>query len=106
MYTKFNADSEVCMINITDRAKEKIQELLDQNKGKYLRMYVQGIGWGGPRLGLVLDEPEENEKPVQANGVDILVEERVNPFVKGATVDYVKNWLGEGFRISRPDSAC
>ena len=32
------------MINITDRAKEKIQELLDQNKGKYLRMYVQGIG--------------------------------------------------------------
>ena len=32
------------MVNVTDRAKEKIRELLDQNKGKYLRLYVQGIG--------------------------------------------------------------
>jgi Fe-S cluster assembly iron-binding protein IscA len=32
------------MVQITDLAKEKIQEVLAQNGGKYLRLYVQGGG--------------------------------------------------------------
>jgi hypothetical protein len=32
------------MINITETAKEKIRELLGQNKGKYPRLYMQGFG--------------------------------------------------------------
>ena len=32
------------MVTITDLAKEKIQEVLDQNTGKYLRLFIQGIG--------------------------------------------------------------
>ena len=32
------------MVTITDIARDKIQELLDQNTGKFLRLYIQGIG--------------------------------------------------------------
>jgi len=32
------------MINITDLAKEKIQEVLKNNPGKYLRLVIQGFG--------------------------------------------------------------
>lgn len=32
------------MVEITDVARDKIQEVLDQNTGKYLRIYVQGAG--------------------------------------------------------------
>ena len=32
------------MVTITDVAREKIQEVLDQNEGKYLRLFIQGIG--------------------------------------------------------------
>jgi Fe-S cluster assembly iron-binding protein IscA len=32
------------MVQITDIARDKIQEVLDQNDGKYLRIYIQGIG--------------------------------------------------------------
>lgn len=32
------------MVTITDIARDKIQELLDQNPGKFLRLYIQGIG--------------------------------------------------------------
>jgi Fe-S cluster assembly iron-binding protein IscA len=32
------------MVEITDVARDKIQEVLDQNAGKYLRIYVQGAG--------------------------------------------------------------
>ncbi len=32
------------MVTITDMARDKIQEALDQNAGKYLRLFIQGIG--------------------------------------------------------------
>jgi len=32
------------MVQITDTAKGKIQEILGQNKGKYVRLFIQGMG--------------------------------------------------------------
>jgi Fe-S cluster assembly iron-binding protein IscA len=32
------------MMQITDTAREKIQEILDQNTGKYVRLFIQGMG--------------------------------------------------------------
>ena len=31
-------------MNITDPARDKIQEILEQNSGKLLRVYSEGIG--------------------------------------------------------------
>ena len=32
------------MVVITDSARDKIKEVLEQNVGKYLRIFVQGMG--------------------------------------------------------------
>jgi Fe-S cluster assembly iron-binding protein IscA len=32
------------MVQITDTARDKIKEILDQNEGKYLRIFAQGMG--------------------------------------------------------------
>lgn len=32
------------MVEITDIAKEKIQEVLGKNQGKYLRVFAEGFG--------------------------------------------------------------
>jgi Fe-S cluster assembly iron-binding protein IscA len=32
------------MVQITDMAKDKIQEVLDNNAGKYLRIFIEGVG--------------------------------------------------------------
>ena len=32
------------MLQITDIARDKIQELLEHNKGKYVRISIQGAG--------------------------------------------------------------
>ena len=32
------------MVEITNAARDKIQEVLDQNEGKNLRIFVQGAG--------------------------------------------------------------
>jgi Fe-S cluster assembly iron-binding protein IscA len=50
-------------------------------------------------MGMALDEPEENEKPVQVNGIDVLVADFARPFVDSVTVDYIYEPHGEGFVI-------
>jgi Fe-S cluster assembly iron-binding protein IscA len=32
------------MVEITDVAKDKLKELLDENPGKYLRIVMEGVG--------------------------------------------------------------
>jgi len=95
------------MIYITKKAKEKVMDLSRQQSGKYLRLFIRGIGWSGPRLGVALDEPGQNEKPVVIDGVDILVAEHIRPYVDGARIDYGKRWFrGEGFTVSASELSC
>ena len=94
------------MVEITDAARDKIKEALDQNAGKYLRIFVEGSGWGGPRLGMALDEPEENEKTVEINGLNVLIDDYVRPFTDGTKLDYVKRPGGEGFIMDSGSSCC
>ena len=32
------------MVQITDMARDEIQKILEQNSGKYLRIFIQGMG--------------------------------------------------------------
>jgi Fe-S cluster assembly iron-binding protein IscA len=57
-------------------------------------------------MGLALDEPKDNEEPVRANGIDLLVAELAKPFVEDATVDYVKDPYSEGFVITGAGGDC
>ena len=89
------------MLEITDVARDKIKEVLSENSGKYLRIVIEA-GWGGPRLGLALDELKENEETTQVNGVDLLISDEVKPYSDGNTIDYIQSTDGEGFVIDNP----
>ena len=53
-------------------------------------------------MGMALDEPKENEQPLQVNGLDVLVEEIIRPILEETTIDYDQD---EGFIIGG-DGAC
>ena len=89
------------MLEIKDIARDKIKEVLNENAGKYLRITLEA-GWGGPRLGLALDELKENEHPIQVNSIDLLVSDNVKPYTDGNTIDYIQSMDGEGFVIGKP----
>lgn len=94
------------MLQITDAARDKIKEILGENAGKCLRITVEA-GWGGPRLGLALDELKENESTIQVNSIDLLIPDNVKPYTDGNTIDYIQSIDGEGFVISNPEhSGC
>ncbi len=55
---------------------------------------------------MALDEPKENEQPIQVNGINVLVAEIAKHFVDNATVDYVREPYGEGFVITDSEASC
>jgi len=55
---------------------------------------------------VALDEPKNNEKPVDVGGVHILVGENIRNFVDGARIDYGKRWFKEGFSVSAYELPC
>lgn len=57
-------------------------------------------------MGMALDEPNENEQPVQVNGIGVLINESAAPLVDDATVDYIKDEYREGFIITGAGSSC
>ena len=89
------------MLEITDEARDKINEVLSENAGKYLRITIEA-GWGGPRLGLALDELKENEETIQVNSIDLLMSDNVKSSADGNTIDYIQSTEGEGFVIGIP----
>jgi len=38
---------------------------------------------------LALEEPKENEKTIQVNGIDLLIIDELKPYTEHSTIDYV-----------------
>ena len=97
------------MINVTETAAEKINELLaEEAKGNAgLRVFVQGGGCSGFQYGLMIDEGEgdtESDQVFEVHGVRLLVDPISMRYLKGAEVDFVDNNMGGGFTIKNPNA--
>ena len=90
------------LLEITDIARDKLNEVLSENSGKYLRVTVEA-GWGGPRLGLALDELSENEETTRVNGIDLLISDEIKPYSDEHRIDYIVTPDGEGFIMEHPE---
>ncbi len=97
------------MINVTESAAEKIQELLveEQKLGAGLRVFVQGGGCSGFQYGLLIDEGEgdaSTDQVFEVNGVRLFVDPISLRYLRGAEVDFVDNNMGGGFTIKNPNA--
>lgn len=85
-------------IKITDDAKEYIQKRLEKSKSKnILRVYLAGVGWGGPVVQVALDGLQENEKAQDINGVPTVIDPRLKQVSRNYVVELQKllgiKWL-------------
>ncbi len=97
------------MINVTETAAEKINDLLTEESrvGAGLRVFVQGGGCSGFQYGLMIDEGEgdqESDKVFEVNGVRLFVDPISLRYLNGAEVDFVDNNMGGGFTIKNPNA--
>jgi len=97
------------MINVTDKAIEKVKGFLEQEKaslpGGGLRIFVQGGGCSGVSYGMVLDEVAAGDEVFETHGLKVIVDPKSLPLLEGAEVDYKDDQGGGGFAIKNPNAA-
>jgi iron-sulfur cluster assembly accessory protein len=94
-------------VNLTERAAEEILNLLER-QGKAdaaLRVFVSGGGCSGLNYGMAIDDTiEEGDIVYNCFGVKVVVDSLSINYVKGASVDYVEDVMGGGFKIDNPNA--
>lgn len=94
-------------VSLTERAAEEILTLLER-QGKAdaaLRVFVQGGGCSGLNYGMAIDDTiEEGDLVYDCFGVKVVVDPMSMNYVRGASVDYVEDVMGGGFKIDNPNA--
>jgi len=98
-------------ITLSDRAAEKVRELLsEQSDGaeQALRVAVRGGGCSGFQYALAFDAPKDEDHRFEAKGVAVVVDKTSMQFVFGSEVDWVDGLQGAGFSVNNPNvvAAC
>lgn len=98
---------EQSQVTLTPVAAKAVQELLVKRNlpNHALRLFVSGGGCSGMQYGMAL---EENIRPedfiYETDGIKLLVDEVSINYLHGATVDYVEDLMGGGFKIENPNA--
>ncbi len=88
------------MFEVSEKATEMIKEAIrDQEKTPSIRVVFNEGGWLGPSLGLVLDEPSEDDKVFTQEGITYVVDQELFEKVKPIKVDFINSPRGGGFFI-------
>ena len=80
---------------ITDKAKLYIEAILTEHNVSSFRVVFAGMGWGGPKLGLALDEAEETDQIKVINGLTVAIDELVAPYIADIVLDCQTNEFGK-----------
>ena len=98
-------------IKLTDKAAEKVKELLSgqpAGEEQALRVAVRGGGCSGFQYALAFDAPKDDDHRFEAQGVSVVVDKTSMQFVFGSEVDWVDGLQGAGFAVNNPnvEAAC
>jgi iron-sulfur cluster assembly protein len=92
------------MLTLTDAAKNRVKDLVSDETGSQLRIFVQGGGCSGFQYGLAFDEPRDGDDTIEMEGFSILVDKWSKPYLDDVTVDFVDSLTGAGFKFENPNA--
>jgi iron-sulfur cluster assembly protein len=94
-------------LSMTRPAADKLQKLLvEKNIPDYgLRVFVAGGGCSGLQYGMAFEkEASEFDAVIEAHGVRLYLDPTSAQYLMGASIEYVDNLMGGGFRIDNPNA--
>ncbi len=96
------------MITVTERAKEKILDILaEENRPEArLRCFVQGGGCSGFTYGFTLDDTSaEDDFVIDFGGSELLVDSMSAQYLQGSEINYKEDLMGCSFVINNPNAS-
>ncbi len=100
-------DEQAAPISLTEKAATEVKNLLESQgmQTAALRVFVAGGGCSGLQYGMALaEEVEEGDHEFEQHGVRVLVDPLSMNYLTGASVDYVEDMMGGGFKIDNPNA--
>jgi len=94
-------------IKLSDRAAQKVRELVleEQNEELKLRVFITGGGCSGFQYGFTFDElAAEDDTAIEKDGVTVLVDPMSFQYLAGSEVDYTEGLEGSRFVINNPNA--
>jgi iron-sulfur cluster assembly accessory protein len=102
---KKELDLNNATLDVTDKAAEKLKEVIAQEKKQALRISVLPGGCSGYQYGMELDDnSKEDDIVIEQKGIKIFVDKGSMQKLNGSNVDYVDGLQGAGFKISNPQA--
>jgi iron-sulfur cluster assembly protein len=95
------------VVTLTESASSKVAQLMERDgrEGFGLRLKVVGGGCSGLQYQLMFDnQVGEWDQDDEQGGVRVLVDSKSAVYLAGATVDYVDDLNGAGFKINNPNA--
>jgi len=92
-------------INITDRAAEKIKQLLaaEKREGQGLRLKVVGGGCSGLQNKMDFDALRAGDKVFEKDEAKVLVDMKSLLYLNGTELDYKDGLMQSGFVLQNPN---
>jgi iron-sulfur cluster assembly accessory protein len=89
---------------LTDRAARRVHAILaKESDGSALRISVRGGGCSGFSYGFDIGQDRAADDIVIAqDGATVLIDAVSIEYMKGATIDFVDDLMGQSFRIDNP----
>ncbi len=92
-------------VGITDRAAEKIKEILtaEKREGQGLRLKVVGGGCSGLQYKLDFDTQKAGDRVFEKDGARVLVDMKSLLYLNGTELDYKEELMQSGFVFQNPN---
>ena len=94
-------------ITLTSAAAQAVRDLLEKRDltGYALRVFISGGGCSGYQYGMALEgNKREEDLSFVHDGIEVVVDEVSINYLRGATIDYVEDLMGSGFKIENPNA--
>ena len=94
------------MIKISDTAKSKLKEMLDEiNEEKaFIRIYVAGGGCAGMKWNMIIDEQIDEGDQIEFDDTfKVMVDRKSLIYTEGLEIDYSDDLIKQGFIIGNPN---
>lgn len=97
------------MINITERAREEVRRIIEEQKlseGTALRVGVKGGGCSGFSYTLGFDDQITDMDQVNSvEDVKVVCDPKSFLYLNGTEIDFEDNLMGRGFKFGNPNAS-
>lgn len=95
-------------VQLTERAAQQVEKILSEqetDKKLYLRVAVEGGGCSGLSYKLGLDHKTDDDRIIESQGLEIIVDSKHMMYLEGISIDYPDGLDARGFTFENPNAS-